>query len=95
LAPQTVTVKGEDSFFYLIELDGIKVEKERFTKGLQDIEQYLNNGDWTLAEYWVKRIMTDYEDVILSIFRSEEKDVSAREADNIEEKQNYQDLGIY
>jgi hypothetical protein len=56
--------KAKTTFLYLVELDGIKFEKERFDKSLQEIERYLTNGDWTLAEYWVKRITNEYDELI-------------------------------
>jgi hypothetical protein len=51
-------------FRFLLELEAIKKDKTTFDKNLQAIEQYLNNGDWTMAEYWVKRTMFEYDDFI-------------------------------
>jgi len=48
---------------YLLALESIKIAKENFKITLQDIERYLNDGNWTLANYWVKRILFAYQGV--------------------------------
>lgn len=47
-------------FDFLLELDAIKVNRANFERPLQQIEQYLNNKEWTLARYWTSRIYADY-----------------------------------
>lgn len=54
--------KTRVAFRFLIEVDAVKVEKQAFDKSLQEIERYLNGGDWTMAEYWSKRVSVEYED---------------------------------
>jgi hypothetical protein len=60
--------KAWTTFSFLIEQDGIKIMeeklKEHFDKSLQTIERYLNDGNWTLAEYWTKRVAKEYDDFI-------------------------------
>ena len=51
---------------YLTALGAIKIDREKFKENLQDVEGYLNSGDWTLAEYWVNRIQKEYTEVFLS-----------------------------
>jgi hypothetical protein len=57
--------KASAVFKYLTALGAIKTDKEKFKGNLQEIEGYLNSGDWTLAEYWVNRIQKDYTEVFL------------------------------
>jgi hypothetical protein len=59
------------AFRYLTALEAIKTAKENFKDTLQDIERYLDNNDWTLAEYWVKRIQTQYTELFLEKIRPE------------------------
>jgi hypothetical protein len=56
--------KALTTFKFLVELDAIKIDKEDFDKSLQEIEKYLTNGDWTLAEFWVTRVMRRYDDIV-------------------------------
>ena len=53
-------------FNYLTLHEAAKVEIEEFKSRFQDIERYLNEGDWTLAEYWVERVQVEYTEVFLS-----------------------------
>ena len=57
------------TYLYLTELDAIKFENEHFNPSLKDIEQYLSNGDWTMAEYWVEGVMREYDELIESKVR--------------------------
>jgi hypothetical protein len=52
-------------FKYLIALGAIRTAKEKFKPTLDEIEDYLNENHWTLAEYWVNRIQADYSDLFL------------------------------
>jgi hypothetical protein len=72
--------KALTTFKFLVELDAIKIDKGDFDKNLQEIEQYLTNGDWTLAEFWVNRTMLRYQEVV---------------AKNLDKKDDYRGGGIY
>jgi hypothetical protein len=52
------------TFKFLAEQAAIKIDKESFDKTLEEIRQYLNEGDWTLAGIWVTRLMDEYNDHI-------------------------------
>jgi hypothetical protein len=52
-------------FKYLTSLGAIKADKEKFRASLEDIERYLNEDHWALAEYWVNRIQVDYSEQFL------------------------------
>jgi hypothetical protein len=52
-------------FKYLTALGAIKTSKENFKTTLQDIERYLNEDHWPLAEYWVNRVQIDYSELFL------------------------------
>jgi hypothetical protein len=65
-----------------------KDEKETFDKSLQEIERYLNNGDWTLAESSVHRVMKEYDDFIRREWISQEKEASTEEVKNVEQKKD-------
>lgn len=56
--------KAWTTFRFLIELDTIKIDVKDFEKNLQDIERYLTNGDWTLADYWTDVVMRKYEGAV-------------------------------
>jgi hypothetical protein len=56
--------KAKGTLRYLVALDAIKIEKERFHSDLKEIERYLNDGDWTLVGYWTTRVLRDYDDLI-------------------------------
>ena len=62
--------KALTTFKFLVILDAIKTEKERFDKSLKEIEQYLTNGDWTLAEIWINRVILEDEDLIREKFKT-------------------------
>jgi hypothetical protein len=62
--------KAWTTFRYLIEVETIKIEKTTFDRNLQSIEQYFNNGDWAMADYWVRRVMEEYSDLILKEWTS-------------------------
>jgi hypothetical protein len=52
-------------FKYLTSLGTIKTSKDKFTSSLDDVERYLNDNHWALAEYWVNRIEQDYSEIFL------------------------------
>jgi hypothetical protein len=56
--------KAWTTFKFLVALDATKIENERFNPSLKDIERYLSNGDWTMADYWVQRVMDEYDKLI-------------------------------
>jgi hypothetical protein len=58
--------KASTVFKYLTALGAIKSDREKFKGNLQDVEGYLNSGDWTLAKYWVIRIQQEYTVVFLN-----------------------------
>jgi hypothetical protein len=62
------------------------MNKEDFDKTLQEIERYLTNGDWTLAGYWVRRIMSEYNDLIIKEWKLEKKKIGAEQAREVEKK---------
>jgi hypothetical protein len=57
--------KAVTVFLYLTALNAIKTEKESLKTTLQDIECYLNDNDWTLAEYWVRRLRDEYTELFV------------------------------
>ena len=74
------------TFLYFVELDGIKmeidmidkylqerikIEIDKFDKNLHEIERYLTNGDWTLAEYWAKRVMNGYVELYIGLIKAD------------------------
>jgi hypothetical protein len=67
--------KAATVFKYLTALGVIKTAKENFRETLQEIERYLNNNDWTLAEYWVERIQDDYTELFLKKILGETKEL--------------------
>jgi hypothetical protein len=78
----------------------IKIEDEAFEKLLQEIEQYLDNGDWTLVlnlvsdprrgkEYDDYNLMKVYNKLFLKNLNSE---VDTKKADLINKK-DYQKIG--
>jgi hypothetical protein len=58
--------KASTVFKYLTALGAVKKDKEKFRTNLQDVEGYLNSGDWTLAKYWTERIQKEYTEIFLS-----------------------------
>jgi hypothetical protein len=48
--------KASIAFKYLTALGAIEVTNEKFEANLKRVEDYLNNDDWPLAEYWVNRV---------------------------------------
>jgi hypothetical protein len=48
---------------YLLALESIKIVSENFKITLQDIERYLNEDNWILADYWVRRVLSEYQRV--------------------------------
>jgi hypothetical protein len=57
--------KASVVFEYLTSLEAIKKDKENFKTTLESIEHYLDDNNWTLAEYWVKRIQVEYTELFL------------------------------
>jgi hypothetical protein len=64
LQAKTLTV-----FKYLTALGAIKTSKEKFKETLGDVERYLNDSHWTLADYWMNRIQIDYTETFLEEVR--------------------------
>jgi hypothetical protein len=60
------------AFRYRVIVDAIKIDKESFDDIKKEIEQYLNSGDWVLAEYWTDRLMKEYDDFIRIKWEKEE-----------------------
>jgi uncharacterized membrane protein YhaH (DUF805 family) len=58
-------LKAWTAFTFLLGLEAIKIEKSTFDKSLQEIEQYLDKGDWTMARYWMERVMNEYSDLVV------------------------------
>src|SRR5215208_6871346 len=60
--------KAFTTFKFLLEREAIEIEaakkeeKDIFHESLHEIEQYLNNGDWTLAESSCQRVMKEYDE---------------------------------
>jgi hypothetical protein len=66
--------KASIVFKYLTALGAIKMDKENFKTTLQDIERYLNDNNWTLAEYWVEdRIQREYTELFLKKVKEVQK----------------------
>lgn len=57
--------KASIVFRYLTALEAIKTGKENFKTTFQEIERYLNDNEWTLAQYWVNRIQVEYTEFFL------------------------------
>jgi hypothetical protein len=72
------------TFKFLSEQAAIKVDKESFDKTLENIRQYLNEGDWTLAGIWVTRLMHQYDDFIKE--KVKKGDFNKPEDNKIEER---------
>jgi hypothetical protein len=105
--------KALTTFKFLLEREAIeteatkKEEKDTFDKNLKEIEEYLNNGDWTLAGLSSQQVMKGYDDSMTREWiekkkitaeegKDEEKKASAEEIKNVGNKKvNYQDVGIY
>jgi hypothetical protein len=82
------------TFLFLVVIESIKIEKTTFDKSLQEIEQYLTNGDWAMASYWIYRVMDEYDDVVKRELIARKK-TSVEDIKDVEKNINYQDLGIY
>jgi hypothetical protein len=41
-----------------------KIDEQRFDKDLKELDQYLDNGDWTLAKLSVDDVMREYQEYI-------------------------------
>jgi hypothetical protein len=52
------------TFLYLVAQEAIKIERTNFDKSLENIEKYLDNSDWPMAELSVRRLLDDYTDVV-------------------------------
>jgi hypothetical protein len=94
--------KAFTAFKFLLERDAIQIEaakkeeKDTFHENLHEIEQYLNNGDWTLAESSCQRVMKDYDE-----FNKRERLLVRKEGETPADKgknvkyENGQGAGIY
>jgi hypothetical protein len=52
--------KASITFRYLTSLETIRAGRESFRGTLEEIERYLNDNDWTLADYWGRRLQMEY-----------------------------------
>lgn len=65
--------KAGTAFHYLATLEAIKTAHDRFKENLKDVERYLNDNDWTLAEYWTNRIKQEYTYLFMDELQRTEK----------------------
>jgi hypothetical protein len=62
--------KAFTNFKFMLEREAIKIEatkkeeRDTFDKYLQEIERYLTNGDWILADLLAQRVIREYYDFI-------------------------------
>jgi hypothetical protein len=68
LRMRRLRAKAAAVFRYLIALEAIKTGKEYFKGTLQEIERYLDDSDWVMAEYWIGRIQKEYSEFISKEF---------------------------
>jgi hypothetical protein len=68
----------------------ISMEGETFEKGLQQVEQYLNNSDWNMASISLNYLRGDYQGMF---DKGAEVEIERKRLDD--KKVTYQDLGIY
>jgi hypothetical protein len=68
LRMRRLRAKAAAVFRYLIALEAIKTGKENFKSTLQEIERYLDDSDWVMAEYWIGRIQKEYSEFISKEF---------------------------
>lgn len=61
--------KSSIVFMYLVALGTIKKDKENFKGTFQEIERYLNDSHWTLAEYWVDSVQREYSELYMNEVR--------------------------
>jgi hypothetical protein len=52
--------KASIVFRFLMALGAINTETDTFRTTLQNIEKYLNDNDWTLANNWLDRVQNAY-----------------------------------
>jgi hypothetical protein len=76
--------KALTTFLFLVELDAIRFKRESFDKRLQEIERYLDNGDWTMAGFSVERCMSDYDELLRKEFMPQEEKVGAKEVKGLQ-----------
>jgi hypothetical protein len=63
--------KAYTVFRYLAALEAIKEDRENFKASFEDIERRLDNNDWTMAEYLVKDVREDYQEVFVEKVKAE------------------------
>jgi hypothetical protein len=69
------------AFSYLLVRDAytvaglvIKIQDETFEKRLQEVEKYLDNTDWTLANILVRSLIGDYDNLFFEKLRLMQED---------------------
>jgi hypothetical protein len=65
----------------LILQHAIKIKRGTFERRLEEIRQFLLDGDWTLAEVEVERLMEEYDDLVSKewVGVTKEKEISPEE----------------
>lgn len=76
-----LTSKCLTTFKFLVLQHAIKIKRDIFEKRLQEIRQFLVDGDWTLAEVEVERLMEEYDDLVKKewVVVAEEKEIIPEE----------------
>jgi hypothetical protein len=68
------------TFKFLVLQNAIKIKRDTFEKRLEEIRQFLVDGDWTLAEVEVERLMEEYDDLVSKEWlMTEKKETSPEE----------------
>ena len=70
------------TFKFLVQQNAIKIKRDTFEKRLEEIRQFLVDGDWTLAEVEVERLMEEYDDLVRKEW-IEEKETTAEEGKGV------------
>lgn len=52
------------TFKFLVLQNAIKIKRDTFERRLEEIRQFLLDGDWTLAEVEVERLMEEYDNLV-------------------------------
>jgi hypothetical protein len=82
------------AFKFLILQHAIKIQRDAYEKRLEEIRQFLADGDWTLAEVEMERLMEEYDDLVRKDW-IEREEINSEEGERVEKKWNYRNLGIY
>ncbi|MDQ3852432.1 MAG: hypothetical protein M3299_06330, partial [Thermoproteota archaeon] len=68
------------TFRFLVLQNAIKIKRDTFERRLEEIRQFLVDGDWTLAEVEVDRLMEEYDDLVKKEWDvTKEKEISPEE----------------